>query len=169
MAARPAIYQTPDNAREGSLLSYGADFESYFITLRYMPIKFFVVRAPSELPVRMPMKFIMVINHKTNKVLGITVPPSILATANDVIEWAVRLPVLHLLPLPRRPNAHHRDVSALAVAKEPPRATPTKDQHRDILTVGTNATVDAGPRKGSPLSFRARAGLTSHRVLSSLK
>jgi putative tryptophan/tyrosine transport system substrate-binding protein len=89
MAARnnvPAVYQTPDNAREGGLLSYGADFRELFHRAAAYVDKILRGASPSQLPVQMPTKFIMVVNLKTAKALGITVPPSILATADEVIE-----------------------------------------------------------------------------------
>jgi putative tryptophan/tyrosine transport system substrate-binding protein len=82
----PAVYQTPDNAREGGLLSYGADFRELFHRAAVYVDKILRGAKPSQLPVQMPTKFIMVINLKTAKALGITVPPSILATADEVIE-----------------------------------------------------------------------------------
>jgi putative ABC transport system substrate-binding protein len=83
LAARnniPAIYQTPVIARDGGLLSYGADFQDIFHrAARY-------VDQTSELPVQLPTKYLMVINLKTAKALGLTVPPALLATADEVIE-----------------------------------------------------------------------------------
>jgi putative tryptophan/tyrosine transport system substrate-binding protein len=89
LAARnnvPVIYQTPDNAREGGLLSYGADFRELFHRAAGYVDKILRGAKPSELPVQMPTKFVMVINVRTAKGLGITASPSILATADEVIE-----------------------------------------------------------------------------------
>jgi len=89
LAARlnvPVVYQTPDNAREGGLLSYGADFRELFHHAAAYVDKILRGAKPSELPVQMPTKFVMVINLRTAKALGITAPRSILATADEVIE-----------------------------------------------------------------------------------
>jgi putative ABC transport system substrate-binding protein len=89
LAARnnvPAVYQTPIIARDGGLLSYGADFKDIFHrSARYVDN---ILRGtkPSELPVQLPTKYLMVINLKTAKALGLDVPPSLLATADEVIE-----------------------------------------------------------------------------------
>ena len=89
LAARnnvPAISQTPVIARDGGLLSYGADFRDIFRrAARYVDS---ILRGakPSELPVQMPIKYLMVINVKTAKALGLTVPQSMLLLADEVIE-----------------------------------------------------------------------------------
>jgi ABC-type uncharacterized transport system substrate-binding protein len=89
LAARnnvPAVYQTPIIARDGGLLSYGADFKDIFHrSARYVDN---ILRGakPSELSVQLPTKYLMVINLKTAKALGLTVPPILLATADEVIE-----------------------------------------------------------------------------------
>ena len=89
LAARnsvPAVYQTPIIAREGGLLSYGADFRDIFrSSARYIDN---ILRGakPSELPVQLPVKYLMVVNLKTAKALGLAVPPTLLATADEVIE-----------------------------------------------------------------------------------
>jgi putative ABC transport system substrate-binding protein len=89
LAARnnvPAVYQTPVIARDGGLLSYGADFQDIFHrSARYVDN---ILRGakPSELPVQLPTKYLMVVNLKTAKTLGLTVPPTLLATADEVIE-----------------------------------------------------------------------------------
>ena len=82
----PAVYQTPIMARDGGLLAYGADFKDIFHrSARYVDN---ILRGakPSELPVQLPTKYLMVINLKTAKALGLTVPPTLLATADEVIE-----------------------------------------------------------------------------------
>ena len=82
----PAVYQTPVIARDGGLLSYGADFRDIFHrAARYVDS---ILRGakPSELPVQLPTKYLMVINLKTAMALGLTVPPSILLSADEVIE-----------------------------------------------------------------------------------
>jgi putative ABC transport system substrate-binding protein len=89
LAARnniPAVYQTPVFARDGGLLSYGADFQDIFHrAARYVDQILHGAR-PSELPVQLPTKYLMVINLRTAKALGLTVPPTLLATADEVIE-----------------------------------------------------------------------------------
>ena len=86
LAARnniPAVYQTPVIARDGGLLSYGADI--FHRAARYVD-QFLRGAKPSELPVQLPTKYLMVINLRTAKALSLTVPPTLLATANEVIE-----------------------------------------------------------------------------------
>jgi putative tryptophan/tyrosine transport system substrate-binding protein len=89
LAARnsvPAVCQTPIIARDGGLLSYGAEFRDLFHrSARYIDN---ILRGakPSELPVQLPLKYFMVVNLKTAKALGLTVPPTLLATADEVIE-----------------------------------------------------------------------------------
>jgi ABC-type uncharacterized transport system substrate-binding protein len=89
LAARnnvPAVYQLPVNVKDGGLLSYGADFADVF--RRAAPYVDRILRGamPSELPVQMPTKYIMAINAKTAKALGLAVPPTLLVRADEVIE-----------------------------------------------------------------------------------
>jgi ABC-type uncharacterized transport system substrate-binding protein len=82
----PAVYQTPVIARDGGLLSYGVEFQDLFHrSARYIDS---ILRGakPSELPVQLPLKYFMVVNLKTAKALGLAVPPTLLATADEVIE-----------------------------------------------------------------------------------
>ena len=89
LAARnnvPAVYQTPVIARDGGLLSYGADFRDIFHRAARYVDSILHGAKPSELPVQLPTKYLMVINLKTAMALGLTVPPSILLSADEVIE-----------------------------------------------------------------------------------
>ena len=89
LAARnnvPAVYQTPSSARDSGLLSYGADFRDIFRrAARYVDS---ILRGakPSDLPVQMPTKYVMIVNLKTAKALGLTVPQSVFPAADEVIE-----------------------------------------------------------------------------------
>jgi putative ABC transport system substrate-binding protein len=73
-------------ARDGGLLSYGADLGDLF--RRAAPYVDQLLRGakPGDLPVQLPIKFQMVLNTRTAKVLKLTVPPTLLAVANEVIE-----------------------------------------------------------------------------------
>jgi putative ABC transport system substrate-binding protein len=83
----PAVGGLPQSfARDGGLVSYGADIEDLF--RRAAPYVDRILRGtkPAELPVQLPIKFEMVVNTKTAKALGLIVPSSLLATADEVIE-----------------------------------------------------------------------------------
>jgi putative ABC transport system substrate-binding protein len=89
LAARkhvPAIYAESFSAKDGGLLSYGAN--SLDIFRHAVPYVDRILRGvtPGDLPVQVPSLFELVINLKTAKALGLTVPPSLLAIADEVIE-----------------------------------------------------------------------------------
>ena len=82
----PAIYQYREFVEAGGLASYGANNTAMFkMAARYVD-KILKGASPSETPVEQPTTFEFVINLKTAKALGVTVPPSLLARADEVIE-----------------------------------------------------------------------------------
>jgi putative ABC transport system substrate-binding protein len=89
MAARndvPAVYFFSDFARDGGLLSYAPDLvDQYRLAASYVD-RILRGAKPGDLPVQFPTKFEMVVNLKTAKALRLTVPPSLLAAADEVIE-----------------------------------------------------------------------------------
>jgi putative ABC transport system substrate-binding protein len=89
LAARnnlPAVYSASVFARDGGLLSYGPDRLDMFHRSASYVDRILKGEKPGDLPVQLPIKFELVINLKTAKALGLTVPQSILVSADEVIE-----------------------------------------------------------------------------------
>jgi len=89
LAARnnvPAVYHAGFYVRDGGLLSYGPDQADAFRRSAGYVDRILRGATPAELPVQLPVKFEMAVNLKTARTLGLTVPQSILLTADEVIE-----------------------------------------------------------------------------------
>jgi putative ABC transport system substrate-binding protein len=82
----PAVYNASFFVRDGGLLSYGVDRVDIFRRAASYVDRILRGAKPGELPVQFPTKFEMVVNLKTAKALGLTVPESLLARADEVIE-----------------------------------------------------------------------------------
>ena len=82
----PAVYGFSYFARDGGLLSYGPDPVDNFRRVATYVDRILRGAKPGDLPVQFPTKFEMVLNLKTAKALGLTVPQSILLRADEVIE-----------------------------------------------------------------------------------
>ena len=85
-ARLPTIFQARDYVQAGGLMSYGVNYPAQFRRAAELVDKILRGAKPGDIPVEQPTKFEFVINLTTAKALGLTVPPSLLARADEVIE-----------------------------------------------------------------------------------
>ena len=89
LAARngiPAVYGFRNSPESGGLISYGANLATIFRQAGVYAGKILAGKKPSDLPILRPEKFELVVNMRTAKALGLKVPPSILARADEILE-----------------------------------------------------------------------------------
>jgi putative tryptophan/tyrosine transport system substrate-binding protein len=83
----PAIYQFPEMAEAGGLAGYGPRMDEIYRTVQARQLVILLNGAkPAELPIEQPTRLVLIINLKTAKALGPTVPPNILDLADEIIE-----------------------------------------------------------------------------------
>jgi putative ABC transport system substrate-binding protein len=82
----PAVYVSTNWVESGGLMSYGPDRIAMYQRAATYVDKIFKGAKPADLPVEQPTKFELVINLKTAKQIGVTIPPNVLARADKVIR-----------------------------------------------------------------------------------
>jgi putative ABC transport system substrate-binding protein len=82
----PVMGATPENAEDGVLMAYGTDFAELYRRIAIYVDKILKGAKPADLPIEQPMKLDLIINLKTAKQMGLTIPPSLLYRADRVIR-----------------------------------------------------------------------------------
>jgi putative ABC transport system substrate-binding protein len=85
-AKLPAIYPEPEFADDGGLMAYGANVPDNFRRAADYVDRILKGANPGDLPIQQPVKFDFVVNLNTARALGLTIPPSILDRATEIIE-----------------------------------------------------------------------------------
>lgn len=82
----PTLFPSPRPVRAGGLMSYGPDYSAIGLRSAWMIDKIFKGAKPSDIPVEEPTRYQLTINLKTAKAIGLTIPPTVLLQATELIE-----------------------------------------------------------------------------------
>ena len=82
----PAIYEGDVVVRDGGLMSYGSDDNETLDRAAHLAVRIFSGVKPLDLPVEQPTRYLFVVNLKTAKTMGLAVPSTLLALADELIE-----------------------------------------------------------------------------------
>jgi putative tryptophan/tyrosine transport system substrate-binding protein len=82
----PTIYERRDDAEQGGLVSYAPNIQDQYRATAEYVVRILAGANPGDLPIQQPTKIDLIINLKTAKTLGLTVPPTLIARADEVIE-----------------------------------------------------------------------------------
>lgn len=82
----PAMFEADSLVREGGLMSYGPDAGEVFDSIAELADKILKGAKPADLPLQEPIRFVLALNLKTAATLGLTIPPAVVARADEVIE-----------------------------------------------------------------------------------
>jgi putative ABC transport system substrate-binding protein len=81
----PAVFTQRSWVEAGGLMSYGADFSDLYRRAATYVDKVLKGAKPADLPIEQPTKFVLVVNTKTARTLGLTIPPALLARADEIV------------------------------------------------------------------------------------
>jgi putative tryptophan/tyrosine transport system substrate-binding protein len=82
----PTVYTFREHVEDGGLISYGVDLRQNYRRSAYFVDRILKGAKPADLPIEFPTKVELVVNATTAKAIGVTIPPTLLARADEVIE-----------------------------------------------------------------------------------